>query len=108
MKIFSENSIGSIVSLKTSNPLHFSDKKEEKPGDDISTSFANVLKKAIGQVNDLQVDSQRITQQMLYKPESVDIHSVMNAAQKAEIALTFTKSIRDEAIRAYRELINLR
>jgi len=32
----------------------------------------------------------------------------MIAAQKAEVAMSFTKAVRDEAIRAYRELINLR
>nr|HPM34164.1 flagellar hook-basal body complex protein FliE [Spirochaetota bacterium] len=45
---------------------------------------------------------------MIYEPESVDVHTVMIAAQKAEVALTFAKSIRDEAIKAYRELMNLR
>jgi len=38
----------------------------------------------------------------------VDIHTVMIAAQKAEISLNFTKAVRDEAIRAYRDLMNLR
>jgi flagellar hook-basal body complex protein FliE len=32
----------------------------------------------------------------------------MIAQQKAEISLTFAKAVRDEAIRAYRDIINLR
>jgi flagellar hook-basal body complex protein FliE len=32
----------------------------------------------------------------------------MIATQKAEVALNFTRAVRDEAIRMYRELINLR
>ena len=47
-------------------------------------------------------------QQMVVRPESVDIHQVMVATQKAEIALGLTKAVRDGAINAYRELINMR
>ena len=108
MKINIENNIGHIVKMKTTNPLHFTDEPAEKKSDDISTSFADVLKKAVGNVNDLQVESEALAQKMIYEPESVDIHTVMIAAQKAEIALNFTKAIRDDAIRSFRELMNLR
>ena len=63
---------------------------------------------ALNKVNNLQVESDDLAQKMIYEPETVDIHQVMIAAQKAELAITFTKSVRDEAIRAYRDLINLR
>lgn len=99
---------GSIIKLRTTNPLHFGEKRERKRNDDVSTSFAELLKGTINKVNNLQIDSERLTQKMIYKPESVDIHTVMIAAQKADIALSFTKAVRDEAIRAFRELINLR
>lgn len=99
---------GSIITLRTTNPLHFGEKRERKQNDDVSTSFAELLKGTINKVNNLQIDSERLTQKMIYEPESVDIHTVMIAAQKADIALSFTKAVRDEAIRAFRELINLR
>ncbi len=99
---------GSMVAMRATHPLHFTDAKREKPDDDVSTSFAEVLKGAINKVNNLQVESEQLTQKMIYEPESVDIHTVMIAAQKAEIALSLSKSVRDEAIRAFRELMNLR
>jgi len=100
---------GNVVQLKTSDPLHFSDTpKVKREGDDLSGSFADVLNKAVSKANDLEVNSQELTQKMIYSPGSVDIHTVMIAQQKAEIALTFTKAIRDEALSAYRELISLR
>ena len=99
---------GNIVKLKTTDPLHFREEQNNKPDDDISTSFAGMLNKAICKVNNLQIESDNLAQQMIHSPESVDIHTVMISAQKAEIALLFTKTIRDEAIKAYRELINLR
>jgi flagellar hook-basal body complex protein FliE len=109
MSIINANVTGHMVTMKTSHPLHYDNRVRQEPAkDDVSTSFSNALMKALGKVNDLQVDSEEMTQKMIYQPESVDIHQVMIAGQKAEIALTFTKAVRDEVIRAYRELINLR
>ena len=109
MNIISGDPIGHIVNMKTSNPLHFDNTVKRQPGyDDVSTSFADSLMKALGKVNDLQTDSESLQEKMIFQPESVDIHTVMIATQKAEVALNLAKSVRDEAIRAYRELINLR
>jgi flagellar hook-basal body complex protein FliE len=100
---------GHIVRMKTLDPLHYSnDVKAEREPDDASGSFWDVLMKSMGKVNDQQVESEDLMQKMIYEPESVDIHSVMIAAQKAEVSMTFVKAVRDEAIKAYRELMNLR
>ena len=45
---------------------------------------------------------------MAVDPESVDIHDVQIAAEEAEMAVLFTKNIVDKAIRAYKEILNLR
>lgn len=109
MNAISEGPVGHIVNMKTTNPLHYDNRVKREPAlDDVSSSFADSLMKALGKVNDLQVDSENLTEKMIYAPESVDIHTVMIATQKAEVAMTFAKAVRDEAIRAYRELINLR
>ena len=108
MKIFSVENNLNVGFLKTTNPLHFTDIKERPVDDDISGSFAGMLSGLINKVNNLQLNSEELTRKMIHEPESVNIHSVMIAGQKAEIALNFTKSIRDEAIRAFRELIALR
>ncbi|MDA3901137.1 MAG: flagellar hook-basal body complex protein FliE [Spirochaetes bacterium] len=99
---------GNSVSLKISDSLHFDDTKKEKLNDDATGSFKDMLVETIGKVNNLQVQSDELYQRMIYEPESVDIHQVMIAQQKAEIAISFTKAIRDEAIKSYRELTNLR
>ena len=109
MNIANKEPIGHIVEMRTTNPLHYGNKVKRETGyDDVSTSFADSLMKALGQVNDLQVDSEKLQERMIVEPEAVDIHTVMIATQKAEVALNFAKAVRDEAIRAYRELINLR
>lgn len=99
---------GNIVKMNATDPKHFTEKPLSGQADDVSTSFKDMFNTAIGKVNDLQVGSDSLYQKMIYEPESVDVHQVMIAQQKAEIALTFVKSVRDEAIRSYRELMNLR
>lgn len=100
---------GNVVKMMTTEPLHYTGEPiVRRPGDDVSGSFADMLNNAVKQVNDLQVDSEKMMQKMIYEPESVDIHQVMIATQKAEIAISLTKAVRDGAINAYKELINLR
>ncbi len=100
---------GNVVTMKTDHDLHYGNVKKGKlPGDDVTSSFAEMLKGTVSKVNNLQVDSEDMTRKMIYEPESVDIHSVMIAQQKAELALSFTRAVRDEAIRAYRDIINMR
>lgn len=109
MRIMTENmNAGHLVAMKTSHPLHFGEGRRIAKNDDVSSTFADMLNSALGKVNDLQSDSEELTQRMIAEPESVDIHTVMIAAQKAEIAMSFTKAVRDEAIKTYRELMNLR
>ena len=100
---------GNVVNLLVTDPRHYSDAPVLRRGsDDVSGSFADMLNSAVGKVNDLQVDSENLMQKMIYEPESVDIHQIMIATQKAEVAMGLTKAVRDGALNAYRELINLR
>jgi flagellar hook-basal body complex protein FliE len=112
MNTIADKVMGNVVKMKTTHPLHFTGIKEEqkieRTEDDVTGSFADALMKAIGNVNNLLSESDELSQKMIHEPESVDIHTVMIASQKAEIALNFTKSVRDEAIRSYRDLMNLR
>ncbi len=109
MNTISGGPTGHVIAMKTTDPLHYDNRvKPESGPDDVTGSFAESLMKALGKVNDLQNGSDEMAQRMLYAPESVSIHSVMIAAQKAEVALSFTRAVRDEAVRSYRELINLR
>ena len=99
---------GHVVRLNTTHQSHFSETPRRPESDDISGSFSEALGRAIGNVNNLQVESSDLTRRMIVEPESVNIHTVMIAAQKAEVAFTFTKAIRDEFVRTFRELMNLR
>jgi flagellar hook-basal body complex protein FliE len=107
-KPFPLTPIGDNVKVKTLNDLHYSDKAGYQSPDNVAESFAETLKKSLEKVNDLEVGSEELTQKLVYDPNSVDVHEVMIAAEKARMAITLTKTITDGVIRAYRELSNLR
>lgn len=99
---------GDIVKLVTTNQKHFGFKKPVADDDDFISDFAKSLKDALSKVNNLQNTSDQLTRALAADPDSVDIHDVTIAAEKARLSLTLTKSIVDRITQAYRELINMR
>jgi flagellar hook-basal body complex protein FliE len=100
---------GDLVSLVATNRMHFGYQKvHQKKPDEFISDFAEALKEAFYKVNDLQITSDRLTEALAVRPDTVDIHDVTIAAEKARLALMFTKSIVDRITQAYRELSNLR
>ncbi|WP_077367442.1 flagellar hook-basal body complex protein FliE [Anaerosalibacter sp. Marseille-P3206] len=73
---------------------------------DVEMSFGQYLKNAIGKVNDLQIEAQDY-KKLLATGEVDDLHSVMIAAEKANIALQFTMGIRTKVVDAYREIMRM-
>ena len=71
-------------------------------------NFGELLNRALQKVNDQQVEAEKLTQQMITDPSSVEMHTVTIAAEKARMAITFTKTVTDLAIKTYRDLVNLR
>ena len=100
---------GDLVPLVATNRMPFGARKvlEKKP-DEFISDFSKALKDAFYKVNDLQIESERLTEALATRPDSVDIHDVTIAAEKARLALMFTKSIVDRITQAYRELSNMR
>ncbi len=99
---------GDIVPLVATHKSHFGFQKVEKKDDDFISDFGKALVDAFYRVNDLQLESDQLTKALAVKPDSVDIHDVTIAAEKARLALLFTKSIVDRITQAYRELSNMR
>lgn len=66
-------------------------------------SFADFLKNNLNKVNDLQREADSLTKKMIVG-DNVDLHQVMIATEKAEIAMQLTLQIRNKLIEAYQEL----
>lgn len=85
------NSIGGISASSTTNN---------------STSFGDILKTAITDVNNLQLKSHQ-DDQMLVTGDINDIHNVMIDAAKADIALELTIQIKNKILDAYQEIMRM-
>ncbi|TGN19062.1 flagellar hook-basal body complex protein FliE [Leptospira idonii] len=99
---------GDKVAVNRTDSRHYGKTNEAKSPDEVAGTFADALKKAFEQVNDQQVEADELTQKIVFDPNSVELHEVMIAAEKARISLTFAKTMSDGFIRAYRELSQLR
>jgi flagellar hook-basal body complex protein FliE len=99
---------GDEVKLRATNKAHFGFEEPQVSDDKFVTSFGKAMKDAFYRVNNLQKRSDELTRSLAVNPDSVDIHDVTIAAEKARLSLMLTKSIVDRITQAYRELINLR
>lgn len=68
--------------------------------------FSQVLGEYLQEVNRLQLDAEAKTRQLL-AGENIELHQVMLAAQKAELALELTQTLRNKVIEAYQEIMRM-
>jgi flagellar hook-basal body complex protein FliE len=100
---------GDVVRLARTDPHHIAGTGEQAASaEGPERSFGDLLLGALGSVNDSQLKSMDLTQQMITEPDSVNVHDVTIALAEANLALSMTKSIVDRALAAYREIINIR
>lgn len=100
---------GNSVDVLRTNSAHIPGQLHgEKESNDVSSTFGNMVLDALNGVNDLAQESTALTEQYIINPDSVDVHDVTIAMSKANLAITLTKSVVDNALKAYREIINIR
>jgi flagellar hook-basal body complex protein FliE len=117
---------GHRIALKTSDPRHIAAGKLATPGNGLLETrgrsaagpaspaeqaeggFGGLFLQALGQVNQQQLRAQDLSQALITDPESVDIHDVTVALAEANLSLSMAKAVIDRAIRAYREIVNIR
>jgi flagellar hook-basal body complex protein FliE len=69
-------------------------------------SFASVLKDSINQLNQSQVDADRMTNKLI-NGDNVDLSQVMIVQQKANITLQAAVEVRNKVIDAYQEMMRM-
>lgn len=95
----------SINSLPNINPVPRNINSAGKTSE-AKTSFSDVINDAINQVNNLQVESSQMTDDFL-TGKSDNIHSVIIAGSKADLALQMTLQVRNKVMEAYKEIMNM-
>jgi flagellar hook-basal body complex protein FliE len=115
---------GHRIALSTSDPRHIASGRlsaagngllatrsggpASTPAEQAENSFGGMFLQALGQVNAQQLRAQDLSQALITDPESVDIHDVTIALAEANLSLSMAKAVIDRAIRAYREIVNIR
>jgi flagellar hook-basal body complex protein FliE len=108
MNFFQANQVqGHLISLNRTHSNHIAGSGDKVFGEE-GKSFSNVLLDAFNEVNNIQQDSTRLAELMITHPDEVDAHDVTITMAKANLAVSITKSVLDGALKAYREIINLR
>ncbi len=110
MKIFSNFEVmGDIVNISKTHKKHFGlEGLKASKDDNVVNSFGKMLNSALKKVNNLQIESNNLKMKSITEPNEINIHQAMIAAKNAEMAINFTKAIRDRVIRAYQTIINMR
>jgi flagellar hook-basal body complex protein FliE len=92
--------IQSIKSLSTADLLA---NKSNNPVEGSSTDFAQELKNALGNVNQMQVDGERAMSDIATGSVK-DLHQAAIAIDKAEISMKLMLEVRNKALNAYKEI----
>jgi len=71
-----------------------------------TASFGETLTKAIADVNSLQAEAGKAAESMV-RGESVDLHDVMVAVEKAKTSFELLMEVRNKTISAYQELMRM-
>ena len=93
------SSINGLSSPSTAELLKQKNKLDENGG----SGFANQLKSAINEVNDIQVNSEKAVAD-LATGQVKDLHQAALAIGKAETSMQLMLEIRNKALNAYKEL----
>ncbi|NSW89889.1 MAG: flagellar hook-basal body complex protein FliE [Firmicutes bacterium] len=91
------NAISNTVFLKTVNA--------DSKGEDTKT-FAGFLSEALAKTNNMILEAENISDEFA-AGQIEDIHKVLIAIEKADIALQFTLQVRNKILDAYNEIMRM-
>lgn len=110
LDVLSSNQVsGDLIDIKRTNPLHLnSEGKQAALNSENGMTFEEMMLEALNGVNNDQMESTSLMEQMVINPDSVDTHDITIAMAKAEMSLNVTKAVIDKAVNAYKEITSLR
>jgi flagellar hook-basal body complex protein FliE len=69
--------------------------------------FAEALKASLNQVNQVQVEAEKLGKNFALGDDSVSLSDVMIAGQKANISFQATVQVRNKLVSAYQDIMNM-
>ena len=67
-------------------------------------SFESHLVRALKEVNGNQLEVNRVTEQLITDPDSVDVHDVTTAMAKAQLSLNLAQNVLDRLVTGWNEI----
>jgi len=98
--------INGITELKPLSPLSSQISKAGSFNNDNTVSFIDYLNTAIEKTNNLIIESEKISEDFA-AGKTDNIHDVLIAAEKADIAFQLTMQIRNKIMDAYNEIMRM-
>ncbi|RPJ03518.1 MAG: flagellar hook-basal body complex protein FliE [Spirochaetaceae bacterium] len=95
-------------SINTLQRIMEKDAFEEAQENPVEEGFGALMMKALGNVNNAQNKVYDMQDKLRTEPNSINIHDLTIASAEATLALSMTKELVERAIRAYKEVINVR
>jgi len=95
-----------MATIQSIKPLSTADLLANKSGNAVEaggTDFAQELKNALGNVNQMQVDSEKAMSDIATGSVK-DLHQAAIAIDKAEISMKLMLEVRNKALNAYKEI----
>ncbi|GAB6887481.1 flagellar hook-basal body complex protein FliE [Desulfothermus okinawensis JCM 13304] len=71
-----------------------------------SNSFKSTVEESLKKVNELQLEKDKMIEEFAVG-KNENVHEVMIALQKADVAIKLTSAVRNKVIEAYKQLINM-
>ena len=96
-----DKNIQGIGQLSTNDLLQSKNKNVAKAKD---SSFGDILKKSIGEVNEIQKDGEKAMEDIA-TGQVKDLHQAALAIDKAEMNMKLMLEVRNKAINAYKEIL---
>jgi len=92
----------SISPIQLPAPIAVEGPAKPAPATDVGNGFANALSEA----RNLEATATDASERFANGDQSIGIHEVMIATEKASIAVRYATTLKNKAVEAYRELMN--
>lgn len=95
-----------IKTIGVTNPFNLNSQTTKTNNKDDNVDFGTLLSNALDKVNELEMQSNEY-KKLLATGDIDNLHDVTIAAEKANIALQLTLSIRNKVVEAYQEIMRM-
>lgn len=96
-----------LQQLQATSALASGVKKSAGTGEVASVDFSEKLQAAVNQVNNAQMNADKLSEQFVSDQSNVDLHEVMISLQKANVSFQSMIQVRNKLVTAYQEIMNM-